>query len=299
MYNITFQQIEAFIALAKHLNMTKAGEATSISQSALSKILKRFEEAVGMQLFIRSNLGMALTSAGKELYAVLEPQYNALDRGILLLQNKMISKTKALCIAEPSSYNYAEEFKQLKHIVRQYTDKYPDVELQELQYGFQEIRQILEYGGADLVFTQDFVIKNIQNISYRHVSEIEMYLAMSGQHPLAASDELDIRMLGSEVFLTTRTTDSEQLDIESLEDVCQWLGFMPKRIKSLPNFQTYLNAIKQGNGMGICGRFKNIGLDGDIKYIPLAQLQNIYVVVAWKTGALSREANNFIHMLPD
>ncbi|NLA85708.1 MAG: LysR family transcriptional regulator [Clostridiales bacterium] len=299
MYNITFQQIEAFLAIAKHLNMTKAGKATSISQSALSKILKKFEESVGMQLFTRSNLGMALTNAGKELYAVLEPQYRALDRGIWLVQNNMTPQAKVLRIAEPSSYNYAEEFDQLKDIVSRYTSKYPDVEIQELQYDFSDMRQALEYGVADLVFSQEFGIMNTQNTTLRRVTEIDMYIAMSGEHPLAESDELDMTALDGEVFLTTRNTGNVQTDIEGLENVCIWLGFTPKTVICLPNFQTFLHAIKQGNGMGICGRFKNIGLDSDIKYFPVSQLRGLYVVVGWKTGMLKTEAKSFIKMLPD
>jgi DNA-binding transcriptional LysR family regulator len=297
-YNITFQQIEAFLAIAKHLNMTKAGEATSISQSSLSKTLKKFEESVGMQLFTRSKLGMTLSSAGKELYAALEAQYNAMDRGIWLVQNNMTSQTKALRIIEPSSYNYAEEFDRLKSIVRRYAEKYPDVELHELQCDFKDMRQALEFGGTDLVFTQEFAITDIQNVSHKRVSEVDMYLAMSGNHPLAALEEVDLSALDSEVLLTSRTTGSEQTDIESLMSVCRWLGFTPKTIRCLPNFQTFLHAVQQGIGMGICGRFKNIGLENDIKYFPV-ELRNLHVVVAWQTAELTCEAQNFIDMLPE
>jgi DNA-binding transcriptional LysR family regulator len=241
-FNISFQLIEAFLAVAKHLNLTKAGEATSISQSALSKILKRFEKAVGMQLFIRTSTGVALTSEGEELYAVLEPQYAALEKAIWFAQNNVTPEKPNLRILEPSSYDYAEEFDGLKDIVRQYAHLYPDVELREYQCDFKELRQALEYGGADLVFTQDFGIYSMQNISIRRVSEISMYVAMSGKHSLAQSDGLDISALENEVFLTTRTTDTLQTDIKNFMEVCQFIGFTPKSIRCLPNFESFLYA---------------------------------------------------------
>ena len=51
MYNITFQQMEAFLTAAKYLNLSKAADAMFVSQSALSKTLQRFEEGVELQLF--------------------------------------------------------------------------------------------------------------------------------------------------------------------------------------------------------------------------------------------------------
>jgi DNA-binding transcriptional LysR family regulator len=87
-FNITFQQIETFLTVAKCLNLSKAGETLYASQPSLSKTLKRFEEGVGMRLFKSSNQGMALTSDGEYLYSVLEPLYKTIDKSIQFAQYK-------------------------------------------------------------------------------------------------------------------------------------------------------------------------------------------------------------------
>ena len=59
LYNITFQQIEAFLTVGRYLNMSRAAESLYISQPTLSKALQRFENGIGFTVFNRNNKGIA------------------------------------------------------------------------------------------------------------------------------------------------------------------------------------------------------------------------------------------------
>jgi DNA-binding transcriptional LysR family regulator len=166
MYNITFQQIEAFLIVSKHLNLSKAAESMFITQSALSKTLQRFEEGVDMQLFIRSNKGLALTSEGKYLYSTLDSLYGNMNKTIRAAKNISGEDTRTLRLVAPSSFDAAGDFDKLRGYVRAYQCRRPDVVLIESLCDFKELRQAVEFEEADLVFAQDFSLNGIPDIQY-------------------------------------------------------------------------------------------------------------------------------------
>ncbi|MDE5769281.1 MAG: LysR family transcriptional regulator [Oscillospiraceae bacterium] len=53
-----------FMEIAREENMTKAAERLHISQSALSKEIKKLEGELGHPLFIRTNKNMRLNDEG-------------------------------------------------------------------------------------------------------------------------------------------------------------------------------------------------------------------------------------------
>jgi DNA-binding transcriptional LysR family regulator len=297
MYSITFQQVASFLAVAQYMNLTKAAEALYISQPALSKTLRRFEEGIGLRLFTRSNHGVALTREGEYLRSTLEPLFNNMNKTIKTAQSFAGSQDKSLRIVEPSSFDAAEDYDVPKRIIRQYEDKYPDVVLIESLCDFRELRQQLEYGDADIVLAQDFAVSNIQNISVKRVARFNLYIAMSVNHPLARHDRLVPELMGDEVFYIEPHT-GDPSDMDNLIRWCGRMGFSPRSIEYAPNFQTLLHTIRQCKGLSICGRYKYIGTD-DIKYFAVdGGADSAYIVAAWRSGTLSREARSFIDMLP-
>lgn len=298
MYNITFQQIEAFLAVANYLNLSKAADAMFITQSALSKTLQRFEEGVELQLFTRSNQGLALTDEGKYLYSNLETLYTSMNKTIKTAQSIRSMKSKTLRIVAPSSYDAAEDFDRLKTFVRQYHNKYPDVTLMETLFDFRQLRQTLEFGDADLVFTQDFSVIDLPGISFKRISKFERFVAMSSEHPLASRDTLDYTELSDEIFYTV-PIPKDLTNLNETIEQCKRLGFTPKALEFVPNFQTLLHNIKEGRGIGLCGRYSYLGY-ADIKYFPLPESEKYsHVIVAWRTDKISSEAQNFIKLLTD
>lgn len=62
------KEINYFLSLAEHLNISKASESLGIQQSGLSRALQRLESDLGQKLFQRKNNGLQLTSAGDQFY---------------------------------------------------------------------------------------------------------------------------------------------------------------------------------------------------------------------------------------
>jgi DNA-binding transcriptional LysR family regulator len=298
MYNITFQQIEVFLSVARYRNISKAAGAMYITQPALSKTLQRFEEGIDLKLFYRNNQGVALTPEGEYLYSTLEPLYTNINKTISMAKSISIKSPKILRIIEPSTYDAAEDFDEVKRYVRRFEEKNPDVILVESLGDFQELRRSLDYGESHLTVIQEFALEKMKDISYKRVSKFHLYLAMSCNHPLAIYDKVMPEALSEELFYKVAVLNEPEDELLTLERSRRY-GFEPKRIEFVPNFATLFHKLKTQRGVSICGKFAYADKANEVKYIALDKAEDISnVVIAWRTGTLSREAEDLVTMIP-
>ena len=75
-----FFELEAFVALARHLHFAKAAGAINTSPSALSRIVGRLEEEAQARLFDRDTRRVALTPAGRTFLAFAEDALHRRDQ---------------------------------------------------------------------------------------------------------------------------------------------------------------------------------------------------------------------------
>jgi DNA-binding transcriptional LysR family regulator len=60
------RKLRHVVALARHLNFTKAAEALNLTQSALSRSIQAIEDECQLRLFDRNRKAVAITAAGRE-----------------------------------------------------------------------------------------------------------------------------------------------------------------------------------------------------------------------------------------
>ncbi len=84
--DISYRQLKAFITLVEERNITRAAERVHLTQSALSQMLKRLEQQLEGELFIREGRELSLTQAGEALYREARVIVNRLDK--LLRDNR-------------------------------------------------------------------------------------------------------------------------------------------------------------------------------------------------------------------
>jgi DNA-binding transcriptional LysR family regulator len=66
---IDLVQLRTFVAVAEEQHLTRAAERLHVSQSAASAHVRAVEDALGTQLFVRTNRSLELTNAGQLLMA--------------------------------------------------------------------------------------------------------------------------------------------------------------------------------------------------------------------------------------
>jgi DNA-binding transcriptional LysR family regulator len=74
--------LTAFVVVAEAKNFTRAATKLGLSQSALSQIVRRLEERLGVPLLTRTTRSVAPTEAGERLMQALSPMLHDLDQRI-------------------------------------------------------------------------------------------------------------------------------------------------------------------------------------------------------------------------
>src|SRR5882757_5150564 len=77
-----FAQLTAFVAVAEHNSFTKAARHLGISTPFVSQIIRSLEEQLGVRLLDRTTRSVALTEAGENLFARLNPVIEGLHSAL-------------------------------------------------------------------------------------------------------------------------------------------------------------------------------------------------------------------------
>lgn len=77
-----------FEAAAKQLSFTRAGAEFNVTQSAVSRMIKRLEIYIGTQLFDRNPAGLALTADGQELFKAVSLGFRTIEAGMEELRSR-------------------------------------------------------------------------------------------------------------------------------------------------------------------------------------------------------------------
>ena len=294
MPDITLQQIETFLAVAEHLNFSEAAKAMYISQPALSKIILRLEICVGAPLFIRKSHGVELTNQGEFLYYELRPLYHKINKTFSRVNKLSSVQSRVLRIALHTSYNFHEDSSIFGQTLLKYKTLNPDVIVTEELYEFKELRDVLATGAADIIFTASFAFDDLKYASYKKTSDHVFYILVSVTHPLASCEKLPVSELAKETFYFVAPSFTNDNEIKR----CAQMGFLPMNIIHLPNFPSVINAVRQGKGLTFCG--SGAVTVNDIKRYLIPDVPDPpFNGVAWRTNDISKEAKDFIDMLPD
>lgn len=301
MDNITFQQIEAFISIAETLNLSKSAKALYTSQPSLSRQLSKFEALLNTKLFSRSNRGVVLTPEGEYLYNELLPVYHKMRLALHNVQNVRAQSNKTLRIGSHTASDMMYDFDRVKIGIKQFSKIHPEIDVIESIYEFKELRQALIYGEVDIIFSVSVGLEDLNNVTRRCISALDLHIAMSQNHALAKCESLDIRALNNEVFIFPSSKDTQTRRNNELEQ-CNHIGFSPKSIQYLPNLSSVIKAVRSCSGMTMCGKFRDFSTDGPVKFFELdipSFADQPCVEAAWRSNDVSREALELVRMIEE
>ncbi|HWT99398.1 MAG TPA: LysR family transcriptional regulator, partial [Terriglobales bacterium] len=77
-----YNQLRAFVAVGELLSFSRAAAELGVSPSALSQLIRGFEERVGIRLLNRTTRSVALTDAGENLFRRVRPAITELGDAI-------------------------------------------------------------------------------------------------------------------------------------------------------------------------------------------------------------------------
>lgn len=168
--NISYDSYRIFYYVAKYQNITQAAGRLMNSQPNVTRAIKNLEEALGCQLFLRSNRGVRLTPEGEKLYAHVAPAVEHIQAGeeaILTdqsLQNGIVtiatSDIALRCCLLP--------------VLGKYRQSYPGVRIRVSNHSASQAIAALQDGLADfaVVTATDEIPKGLRQRRVKDIQEI-------------------------------------------------------------------------------------------------------------------------------
>lgn len=115
------KNLQAFLAVAQHLNFTHAAEALNMTQGAISRQIQSMESLMGVALFYRQARGLALTSEGAKFVPLAEEIIQRLQTSI----REVVDSANRIKLNAPSCITSWL----LAHIAN-FQQEYPDVNVE-------------------------------------------------------------------------------------------------------------------------------------------------------------------------
>lgn len=187
MNNINLNLYRIFYIVAKSKSLVEASQKLHISQPAISKDIKKLEDAMNTKLIYRKNNGISLTKDGEEFIKYLDEAFGILNTGeeIIRQQNDLEHGTVSIgCLSHISSLYLMERIEAFKN-------KYPGIKIQILSASSEQLMELLQlhklnfiidtsipntiYNNVEIKFLKDFDTIFISNrkMEVNNLKELE------------------------------------------------------------------------------------------------------------------------------
>ena len=230
----------------KQGSLTAAANVLCLTQSALSHSMRKLEQQLGTDIWLREGRSLRLTQAGQYVLAVA----NRVLPQLTLAEERL----RQFAQGERGTLRIGMEchpcYQWLLKVVSPYLAAWPDVDV--------DVKQKFQFGGIgalfgheiDLLVTPDPLFK--PGLHFEPVFDYEQVLVVGRDHPLARADQVEPQDLLDEVLITY-PVPTDRLDIYT-----QFLmpaGVAPKRHKAIETTDIMLQMVASGRGVAALPRW--------------------------------------------
>jgi LysR family transcriptional regulator for metE and metH len=227
-------------------SLTAAAKALCLTQSALSHTVKKLENQMGTDIWLREGRSLIPTQAGRYLLGVASRLLPQLEHAEARMKQYAQGERGSLRIGMECHPCY----QWLLRVVAPYLASWPDVDV--------DVKQKFQFGGIgalfgyeiDLLVTPDPVYK--PGLRFEPVFDYEQVLVVGHRHPLASASCVKPGQLSDEVLITY------PVSIDRLDIYNQFLmpaGILPKRQKVIETTDIMLQMVASGRGVAALPRW--------------------------------------------
>lgn len=236
------QNIRAFLMVAETRSFSRAAEKLFITQPAISKRISTLEYSLDCQLFDRLGKNIQLTQAGEALI----PSYQRILAEIE--ESKRIISTLRTQVSGHLKFGTSHHIglHRLPPILKQYTNQYPQVELDIRFMDSEQAAALILKGDIELALIT--LPDDIENqLSTIPIWTDTMYCMVAKDHVLAKQKDVTIKQLSEHgVLLQAQSTHTRDIIDQALK-----LNTNIKVIMESNYLETIKAMIQNGLGWGV------------------------------------------------
>lgn len=230
------------MAVVESESVTEAARHLHVSPGGVSAAITDLEEKLGVQLTLRRRgQGVAITPNGRWMYEqcrVLYEQLENISQVAQIMRGELSGPLRIGCYLTLSPWF-------LPRIAAHFSENYPGVDLHFIEDGSDELQARLQAGDIDAALIYDNHLRH--GFDGRAVTALQLQLAFSPEHPLAAQQEIELKQLLNENAILL----DMQPSIARIESIFQQVGAKLKILWRSRNIETIRSMVARNLGYSI------------------------------------------------
>ena len=191
------RHLRYFVVTAEAQHFTRAAEILGMAQPPLSQQIRQLEHEVGTPLFDRTGRGVVLNDAGRAFLTCAQDILRRADAAVQTAQRAARGEVGELALGftESASFNGV-----VTEVIRQYRQRYPDVDMTLSQGDSETLVAQLREGAIDAAFVRPpFALDG--GLAFTQLTEEPLVVALPLGHALARRKRLAPKDLAQERFI--------------------------------------------------------------------------------------------------
>ncbi|MEJ6579019.1 MAG: LysR family transcriptional regulator [Akkermansiaceae bacterium] len=176
MADFDLRKLEYFLAVAEGMNISRAAKKLGMTQPALSRQIRAFEESLGWELLERGKKSIKLTRAGEVVVKEGERILKSVELGVKRMRQEIEGAEMRVGYAPSLASGLIEK------VIACFSEKYPRVRVSWFDCSSQEMWSRLKSRELDLILE---VESGDPEIRWERLSEREMRVAVPPGHEYA------------------------------------------------------------------------------------------------------------------
>jgi DNA-binding transcriptional LysR family regulator len=178
---LDIRELVSFYHTARLRSVSRAADYLEIGQPTVTTHLQRLEKEFGVQLFDRIKRPIRLTSEGSTLFRLAESVVQAVQLGMENIRIEMNHPDQRGVVTMGAYPDLALNY--LPEIIKQYLERFPEVQLKLVSRPYAALLQLLESGEVDLALLPAPTPEN-RGLAFQSLFESTFVLMAPLGHPL-------------------------------------------------------------------------------------------------------------------
>lgn len=294
--NINLNLYKIFYEVALNESISSASKKLFITQSAVSKAIKKLEEDLNTNLFYRNSKGVKLTDKGKELLFYVEEAFNNLVTAErTMLESKTLNKGK-ISIGVPSQIGSFYIFED----ITKFHKKYQNIEITIISKTTTQLLKLLERHEIDFIIDTSPINSKIDNIVIKPLIEVKNCFVVNSNTSIPINKIKTIKDLANyPLVLPIKGTDNRK----QLDKIFERNNVELNNVINIHTSEMIAGSIKKDLGIGYIiydvikdnirnGEFKIINIKENLPKITI----NLVYIQKYLTIAPKFFIENYLHI---
>lgn len=241
--NVNFNSYKIFYEVATSESISDASKKLFITQSAVSKAIKKLEEDLNTNLFYRNRNGVKLTDKGIQLlFYVKEAFNNLITAERTIIESKSLNQGK-ISIGVPSQIGSFFIFEN----ITQFHKKFPNIEITIISKTTTQLLKLLEQHELDFIIDTSPINTNIDNVVIKPLKKVESCFAVKKDTEFNIKDIKNINDLKKfPLVLPVKGAYNRR----QLDKFFEKNNFEPNNVINIHTSEMIVGAIKKDLGIG-------------------------------------------------